>query len=371
MLLALTIAGLCSLKNSLLAGCVFALAALWLASSHEVRWRRLVELSVAGVVAGLFLIPWMIELHRSSGTWFFPILGKGFHGSVYGSFPDVTAGLHFAGIVHTLVSFSWRSRETLALGILPLLSPLVIRGSKSRDYRSWVLLSLGTWVGAFILFIQSGTVRYGYPFVMAAIFFLLAEYLPTTAEIARRFEARRLAVAALLAFFLGINYREGLYPYVAAVARWDPQPDRHPYPYQNAQAAVPEGAIVLACLSHPFMLDFKRNPIYTVDHAGGASPPPGIPVLGSDEELVAYLRRQSVRYVMYSYSDEASYGRIDAGESLKAGGNAYDDRARKLAEYNIAFRDHLSALAQQGAKVFDDGVVFVLDLESLKQPIPG
>jgi hypothetical protein len=174
-----------------------------------------------------------------------------------------------------------------------------------------------------------------------------------------------------LAFFLGINYREGLYPYVAAVARWDPQPDRHPYPYQNAQAAVPEGAIVLACLSHPFMLDFKRNPIYTVDHAGGASPPPGIPVLGSDEELVAYLRRQSVRYVMYSYSDEASYGRIDAGESLKAGGNAYDDRARKLAEYNIAFRDHLSALAQQGAKVFDDGEVFVLDLESLKQPIPG
>ena len=42
------------------------------------------------------LLPWMLDSYRSSGTFFYPVFGKGFHGSRYGTYllPTANLGLH-------------------------------------------------------------------------------------------------------------------------------------------------------------------------------------------------------------------------------------------------------------------------------------
>jgi hypothetical protein len=305
----------------------------------------------------------MVELHRSSDTWFYPILGKGFHGSAYGHFPDVSAGFHLSGIVPSFVHLTYRY-DVLIVGVLALIAPLVLEGPKLHDYRSLFLLFTGTWAAAVFIYMQSGgTDRYSYPFVMATVLFVFVECLPTITDASQWPQPRWLILVGLFAFLLGKNFQDGSAEFKAVLTRRYPS-EAYLNLYQRAQVVVPQGAVILACLAKPFLLDFRRNTVYTVDHAGGASPPPGMPVLGSDAELASYLRLQSVRYVIYSYADEASYGRAKVGNRLQLGGNFNDDSLRVRAEYNIAFRDHLVALSQQGTKVFDDGRVFVLDLDA-------
>jgi len=287
--------------------------------------------------------------------------------------------LHVSGLAHSLLAFCSRGRDILLLAVLLLAAPLVIEGSKPRHYRSFIFLSIATFTASFILSVQSGGLdrtsnipRYSYSFVMATLFFMLVEYLPTVANIPYWSEPRRILMIALPAFFLGVNFKDGSETFLSVLKGRQSQTSDDIYParYRNAQAAVPKGAVILACLSQPFLLDFQRNTVFTVDHAGGASPPPGMPVMGSYLELAAYLRRQSVRYVMYSYGDEASYGRRAFGDRLTMYGDFYADRVRKLTEYNVRFRDHLIKLSEEGTKIFDDGNVFVLDLEVLKH-LPG
>jgi hypothetical protein len=364
LLLGLTLAGLCSLKSSLLAGAVVSLGALWLAAERADRPRRLAEIAAAALLAGVLLVPWMVQLHGSSGTWLYPVLGQGFHGSTYSDFPGVSHPVRASEFADGLPLFLVSARNLLALGVVPLVCLLLV-DARRRPVRQLVALWVASWSAAFVLSVQSGGLdRYAYPLVMAATLFVLVECLPRSDEARARAAHWRVAAAALLAGFVWIKASERPGPFAPLRAPLGFAAESQRADYRSAQAVVPPGAEILACASRPFLFDFGRNPIYTVDHAGGASPPPGMPVRGSTEAFAGYLRSVPIRYVIYSHADEASYGRRAVGDRLSLEGGFYADRTRKLAEYNIAFRDHLTGLAKQGAKVFDNGRLLVLDLEA-------
>ena len=74
--------------------------------------------------------------------------------------------------------------------------------------------------------------------------------------------------------------------------------------YQAAQAAVPAGAKILVATSFPVLFDYARNPILIADVPGGASPPPGMPILEGADAVAKYLKGQGIEYVIFNASDD-------------------------------------------------------------------
>ena len=131
------------------------------------------------------------------------------------------------------------------------------------------------------------------------------------------------------------------------------------------QRTIPPGEKVLVRLDKNFLLDFKRNPIYVNDLPGGASLPPGIPIFKGPEALADYLVRHDIRYLAYSYGDEASFSRALFGDRLALNVNVW---LRKGAQIAFDFQDDALALGQRRKKLFDDGRMFVVDLGEPIQP---
>jgi hypothetical protein len=81
--------------------------------------------------------------------------------------------------------------------------------------------------------------------------------------------------------------------------------------YAKMLDSVPQKSIVLTRLDNPFLMNFKKHTIWIADLPGGASLPPGMPSFKGEEALADYLVSQSIRYVAYSYANEANHSRKD------------------------------------------------------------
>jgi hypothetical protein len=108
-------------------------------------------------------------------------------------------------------------------------------------------------------------------------------------------------------------------------------------------------------LAKPFLLDFQRNPAFIVDNPG--SIPPSIPRFSEGEPLASYLLSRSIRYLAYSYRNEAGVPRSKFG----------DDDEDYYGPY-FEYHDLLEALGRTRARIYDDGDIFVLDLSKRVPP---
>jgi hypothetical protein len=75
--------------------------------------------------------------------------------------------------------------------------------------------------------------------------------------------------------------------------------------YADLQGLVPEGAKILSMVDASYLLNYKRNPIYSINAVGGSSPPPGIPFEKGSKALADYLKGQGIRYVIAVNFDQA------------------------------------------------------------------
>jgi hypothetical protein len=123
--------------------------------------------------------------------------------------------------------------------------------------------------------------------------------------------------------------------------------------------SVPEGAVLLARLRYPFVLDFTRHTILVVNYPGGSSPPPGMPFFQGGEPLARYLCGQDVRYVAYSYRTEANFGKEAFEHRLDPEEFAW---TRTQASHALDFQENLMKLGRSRRRIYDDGDIFVLDL---------
>lgn len=340
----------------------------------RVRRATLSEAVIASLVCALCSIPWMISLYRSSGTLLYPFLGVGYHSTTYGGThapfeaPSAWSVLWAAGVFYSSTIF-------ISVVLLAVTCGLFGRNWKDRRRIAGRSLLAGTAVSGVVMAYALGggdLRRFLFPCVFAAAVVLLAETglrtIPTIRgrRVLGKAGGRQLALGALAAgllvgggwdetrqlFYIRLqNAGYGLRGGVLAT-------DEERWTYRTLQGAVPEGAAVLARIDRPFLLDFQRNPVFIIDWPGGASPPPGLP-LHEGDRVADFLLAQGIRYVMYSYANEAGFSRAAVERRLAPDGHPW---IRSLTENTLLFQDHLMALAGRRRVVWDDGHHFVLDL---------
>ena len=388
-LIALLAAAICALKSSFIPACailfICSYAFYVVGSPSAERRTAIIECAASAGFVGLFLLPWMLSMLASSGTLLYPVFGRGYHGSVYGEYLAPYA------FVNEGDSLGYRAGKALRwnffLKLVALLGVLNLMSRRWKiDGREAVLsLVLGVVLGVMgLALLAVAPFRQTFPFVSVALVVLISEALTGITPYNRRAEGRahvraepynrrrlilRWAYGLAAVFFIGYlfwglwRYNERKYADAIRLMQSSVQTvslisEQQLQQHRNLQRAIPAGATLLARLEMPFLLDFRRNPIFIVDWPGGTSPPPGMPISSGSEELAAYLLSQSIRYVAYSYAHEAGFWKKHYSTRLQHR-HAWE---RTHAEHTFGFHDHLHELGTTRKRIYDDGEVFVLDL---------
>jgi hypothetical protein len=133
--------------------------------------------------------------------------------------------------------------------------------------------------------------------------------------------------------------------------------------YSKMLDSVPEGEIVLTRLDKPFLMNFKKHTIWIADLPGGASLPPGMPSFKGEEAVADYLVSQSIRYVAYSYANEANHSRKDFEDRLSP---EWPFWLQNQTLNTFEFQESLQKLGESRKRIYDDGENFVIDLLKYK-----
>ena len=368
-LLALVVAGLCSLKNSHIPGCALILVSSYFFVRRVTLAKMVIVALAVGALALVFMLPWMIALKQSSGTFLYPLLGKGFDVSTYG------------GSI-TFIS-DWSLLKIAKQGVMLLAEPVFISSvvlliyvigcwHASRELRSGIAVMTASVVATLLLvYLSDGEIRFAFSFLFASFIYLTVESLsmaPGTLKDLNWWRSPAIGAVIAISLLFGVHWRGELSWRIHQVMRARTllttsvrslRSGFDPGEVLALQAAIPPGEPLLARLSKPFLLDFTRNPIYTIDWPCAASPPPGLPCFSGPKLLAEYLCSRSIRYIAFSYSEEAGFPRSLARSRLKHENNFW----RTSAEYTIAFHDILLEMVTQYATIYDDGKNFVLDLD--------
>jgi hypothetical protein len=363
----------CSMKSQIIpsVGLVTALCFAIETIRSPSRMRTAAWCLAAGLLAAAIDLPWMVSMYQSSGTPLYPLLGKGYHASVYGEFAGPSSAIQAASAVRSLM-ITASNALFVAFALLALEVASVRRRGVLTDPIAGV--ALGTIGGALATALASGGFspeRYTFSILLAGVMAVLchALALPRTAS----FAGASPAVAASLvgAALIGSGWNESRLMYqgfgkeirnAIRNTRIASRDDRERI--ASAQASLPEGATVLERVTQPFLFDFARNRILIADYPGAASPPPGMPAFRGEEALAAYLLSQSIRYVVYSYANEAAFTRTLYGERL---GPEQHPWIRSEARHTFDFQDNLLRLRDSRTRLYDDGEIVVMDLSSRAQ----
>ncbi|HUB24687.1 MAG TPA: hypothetical protein VL992_04590 [Tepidisphaeraceae bacterium] len=354
----LTAAGALTLKNNIVPAIVL-IAVLhsvgrWLADRRG-RGQAVAVAVVAAISAVLFILPWMIDHLRYEGTLLYPLLGQGYYGSKYGDFRLPTTGMNLTAVVHilgtALVSL------TSVMVVISVIAA-ALRRELARSECLFCEAALIALIGVAISIGGYGTTRFVFAFSFAAVLVIICHWMSNSSTAA-------LAMLTI-GLLVGENWpglRNDLRPNVIAMlrqVRGESSADHwNPDQYRAVQESVPPGQTILARLDDPFLLDFRRNQVDIIDVPGRASPPPGMPCFAGPLPLADYLLKQNIRYIAYSYSDQAGFSMATMGDRLAEPDTGW---IANTARYVFDFQDNLRLLGQMHKHIYDDGSIWVIDL---------
>lgn len=361
----------------------FAAMVAWRSDGFASAGKLLLGAALAGLAV---LLPWSVVNHWAAGTWFYPMLGHGFHYTQWGGFAP--PGNHSARVI--------------LLKVLPFsVPPLVVFGSGwrfgRRDLPARVAMNmtLAAAMATILVGIATGgdsVRRYNYPALLPGMLLLFPVFCrPRSLEGSGFRVAGRLrpgyvaaaAVAAGTALYVGFNSFTWEYPWVLRCLRTsltdyrilpnkvlDPaEGTANRARYQALEAAIPAaGGATLETLTDAYLLDFSRRRIFLGDVPGAASPPPGWPSRQSGEALARFLLAHGVRYLAYSYEDGASETDHAAAEQSANGHNS--QWIRSEAEIVLAAHRQYEELGHTRRHLYDDGHSFLLDLDTSAPSAP-
>jgi hypothetical protein len=374
-LLALLLAGLCSLKTTFMpAGAVFFLSFfLYQLLRLPDKNRTFARAGFCLTLIVLLLLPWMVYSRWTSGTLFYPLFGKGYHGSRYGIYLLPTAHMG----LHNVLAFLDGLSYTVGLVVVVQVSLVLVAFRRYRDERMIdFIVVLNLLIDFVVIGVGTGGVqmyRYSAFILFAVALFLLMQELGVFAQRTSSGKPLRFrescCVILVLGMLLGGGYEEllgqerewGYSDLIFSLRGRDIDTPEEVAAYRELQLAVPPGEKILARMDKNFLFDFRRNPIYVNDLPGGASLAPGIPIFKGPDALAAYLLHRGIRYLAYSYGDEATFSRAIFGDRLQPEVNIW---IRRGAEIAFDFQDNALALGKSRKKLFDNGSMFVLDLET-------
>lgn len=378
-LIALISAAICTLKSSLIPASVivFAVSYLCYFITSNTKLKVVGEFGLATVLVGIFLLPWMISLYQSSGTLLYPLLGKGYHASAYGS--TFKSDSTLLGTVKTALG-SFRGIYVFILILLGCLSlsirPLKFANLPAESSFSNRQAALSMTVAALVATVVVGVLtekadpfRYSFSHLFPAIIILIMLAMTDTGGLNKKGIPNFFIVAVFCAG-LTISYnwditKNTYSAYVKNIKFGLTNPSlvsaKQKLQYAALQQSIPQGETVLTRLDAPFILDFKRNQLFLADWPGGASLPPGMPAFKGPEALANYLVSKSIRYIAYS-----SWS-LNHPADVDTSGPGLSSWFRLQSQLSHDFRDNVQQLAKTRKKLYEDGENFVLDLGSQRK----
>src|ERR1700733_1294667 len=348
--LALLLASMMSLKNSFVPAaiafwlCYFTLH-LWFSRQRK---KVLGEAALCAFLIIVLLSPWMAASYRSSGTLFYPLLGLGFHGSRYGTLLRPTDQ---AGIRNSLAFF--HGLEDVLFAMFGTQAALLIIGRHWQTRKGLINVMILVVATLGILAVGIATAgyqafRYSFPILFSVVLYFSTEQLThlkfPIGPVSTFYGGVGAVVLLGLLLGGGLNgffNEDWFHEVVASITMEGIVSKAEVSAYHLMQTSVPPGQRILARLDKNFLLDFRRNPVYIMDTPGGASPPPGMPVFKGPEPLADYLVGNGIRYVAYSYGDDAAYGHALFGDRLAPGVNAW---IRSRAQNTFDFQSNIEML---------------------------
>lgn len=121
------------------------------------------------------------------------------------------------------------------------------------------------------------------------------------------------------------------------------------------------GAKILAWISMPLHLDFARNEIQVVMEPGLINPWLDMPLSGNPAEVVQYLKKHEIRYILWKYRGAGMKDRRKYEEYLFSPFPLY----RKIAERNLYMRDILTAIMAGGNFIYHQNGIVLFDLDQI------
>jgi hypothetical protein len=342
-------------------GVTFFWAITWYESRANLMpyMRSLVGCGVASLIC---LLPWMVLLNKSSGSYLYPL----FAGNHRSEFEAYAADLSTPEQLQFVVQIF--SEPRLWFLLVPLMLYIVYRHNRAAF--STTLSAVLTTVVLSVLFTLSdidNIHRYAAPIMNAAIIASLISFIrwarnnpDATKTISVSSGSSRTIVMLFLLLVIPVKvgydvYRvQGYWPVVAL------SPRGHAL-YEDMQESIPAGEAFFAVVFHPFAWDYARNPIASVDTPGAVSPDPGLPYFSGSADLRDYLQTQSINYV--AMGDFEARGMCLYNRRLWQFHLEQDVTIWKQgAPYYLDLMDNLEDLAKNYPVIFQEGGFRVIDV---------
>ena len=371
-------AAICALKSTLIPTCILFLtfSYFFYIIGSKTKHKAIYEFLLVAILLSLFVLPWSISLYQSSGTLLYPILGKGFHGSVYGGSVQLPNSVIDP-------QFAIKLKVYVILAIIYILAVLGIRfwiiGTSKKQIAREAAVSIfisGVIATVIIAFTTGNAATYRYSFshllVKFAVFILIIVENIVHNKLSIKFK-KIASLGAVVLYVLLVfkshqanefrSYKETINNLAGGVNNVPLVTLEQRENYPKMLDSVPEKSIVLTRLDNPFLMNFKKHTIWIADWPGGASLPPGMPSFKGEETLADYLVSHSIRYVAYSYANEANFTRQVFDPTLIPSGYTW---LKNQALNAFEFQESLQKLGKTRKRIYDDGQNFVIDLLKYK-----
>lgn len=313
----------------------------------------------------VFMMPWMWVSYGLAHTAWYPVLGTGTLGDA-----EVSG---FA----SLDRFVRDSGRIAVILLAPCLIALV-----GWKYGLWarlspLMLAIPLVTAVLVLLAQTKFTVFGYRYghIGAATLFLFYAVI-SMSEAFRRLRpmlllsAYQLVVVGLLLSNNTLGYRWFYDGHLAYLVQGKATPPAVTLLSKGEipeyQLAIPQGEHFLALVSWPSLIDPGRNQVSIMDWPGMIGPP-GMPALNDVQNWKRYLSGLGIKYVAYSYGDEAAYPDAQIARDIAA-----FSEPQRFSQFQIDLVSHFRAvkhlfLAAKGCSrvIYDDGLVVVFDVASI------
>ncbi|WP_445246729.1 hypothetical protein [Microcoleus sp. OTE_8_concoct_300] len=376
-IIGLLAAAICALKTTFIPGCIifFTSSYFFYILGSQIKHKAIYEFCLASILLAVFILPWSISLYQSSGTLLYPIFGRGFHGSVYGGsvkLPNTEVPPNLAIKLKVYAIFTLIYIPT----VLAIRFWIIGLGKKQIVREATLSIFMAAVTGNTLIAFSTGgadVYRYSYPLFLVMFVIFLSFFVENLEQNNLNLKLKTAAFSG--AVFLSLLVALGSHIYkneesnnpldsIAWGLRNVPLvtlDEREKY--SKMLDSVPEGEIVLTRLDKPFLMNFNKHTIWIADVPGGASLPPGMPSFKGEEALADYLVSHSIRYVAYSYANEANFPRKSLEFRLNP---EWPFWLKNQALNSFEFQESLQKLGESRKRIYDDGENFVIDLSSNK-----
>jgi len=338
--LAMVAAGVMTLKQTLVPGTCLMLAIYFILDGivrrDLARW--LSSSLTTGLLSLLLLAPWLLSMYRAAGTPLYPLLGQGYRANPMVDLPSLVP------IREMFRRALGRSKIMTEphIYLYLLLGTAGLAASMRRNRREFAAItfiavfagSTATLAVLALVFTEYEFSRFGYPYKSLVLLTSFALLLGADEERAwlecvfpdgARWVGRSL-IFLILAFGLYHSSRSGRNVRAVRDAitgnAWNPNQESSLI--RQLQASIPPGRRFLAFLPMAHLLDFARNPIDVMDSNCAISPPPGMPLERTPEEVAQYLRLLGISWIATRETSWTSTGETRDPEDLRRWSERYE-----------------------------------------------